>query len=120
MASSNLPATTTTRTPSRPAPPSGGGGGGGGGAKGVTIDPVRIALTYWPLVAAAFVVSVVVGVGAYIVLGRVSPQYHSQVIFQVLPPPSDDPRGGEATKDEMEKYMNTQVAIIESDRKSVV
>ncbi|GAB4546401.1 MAG: hypothetical protein Tsb0013_05200 [Phycisphaerales bacterium] len=116
MASDNLPATTPPRTPSRPAPAGPPAPAGGSGAGGVSIDPVRIALTYWPIVMVAFIVSIGVGIGAFIALGRLAPKYTSQTIFQVLPQPTADATGGEANKDEMEKYMGTQVAVMESDQ----
>ncbi len=116
MASNNLPVPSNSRPPARQAPSGPPASSGGGGLKGITIDPVRIARTYWPIVLVAFILSVVVGVGAYFVLGKVAPKYTSSTIYLALQQPTASavaPFQGQA---ELEKYMGTQVEVMQSDQ----
>lgn len=60
-------------------------GGGGSGGGGPAIDPLKLLTKYlWVLVLAA-VLGIGVGVGAYVLLSRVAPEYTSVAIFEVKP-----------------------------------
>lgn len=115
MSPENLPARQQPRTPTRPAQaPSAPATGGG-----ISIDPMRIALTYWPIVAAAFIVSCVLGVGIYIALGKFAPKFTSIATFQVLPVASADNEGGTigaGGAKELELHIGTQRQVMVSDQ----
>jgi len=112
---------TNSPVPSNPRPPARAqsSGGSAGGTAGLSIDPVRIFLTYWPLFAGAAAVSLVIGVALYFVLGRFAPSYTSVAVFQARPTAT---AGTDVTNTvgpggakELEIFMLTQVQIIESD-----
>lgn len=98
---------------------SGGTGSGQSVSAGLNIDPMRLALTYWPWLAASVVVGSLLGFGLNWVLARTSPRFASTTQFQVQPAFEGDNvniatgRGG---ADEIERYMKTEVQVITSAR----
>lgn len=110
---------TPSPTPPRPshAPPRP-GPGGGAPASGVSIDPVKLLLKYkWLLVGAA-ALGGVLGVVSHMVLLRVYPIYSSEVVMECLPPDVDldSIAQGQVDGEEIERFMQTQVSQIKSDR----
>jgi len=85
-----------------------------GGA--VAIDPVRIVKMYWiPLVLSVFV-GVGLGVGAYLVLLRIAPRFESTVLYEALAPETDIRTPGMGgTREELERFVNTNVITITND-----
>lgn len=49
------------------------------------VDFIRLARVYWPWLVASGVVGILVGIGAFFILGRTSPQFTSNAFVQVLP-----------------------------------
>ncbi|MFK7883365.1 MAG: polysaccharide biosynthesis tyrosine autokinase [Phycisphaerales bacterium] len=110
---------TPSPTPPRPshAPPRP-GPGGGAPASGVSIDPVKLLLKYkWLLVGAA-ALGGVLGVISHVVLLRVYPTYTAEVVMECLPPDVDldSLAQGQVDGEEIERFMQTQVSQIVSDR----
>lgn len=117
MPTSTVPPIAAQRQQGHQPAPVGAPGGGVGGA--TAIDPVRLLRMYWPWLAAAGVLSVLVGAAAYVALGRLAPAYRSDVVYEVLPPHDPENIGssvGFGGRQEIEVYMETQVSVIESDR----
>ncbi|MEO1129577.1 MAG: polysaccharide biosynthesis tyrosine autokinase [Planctomycetota bacterium] len=81
---------------------------------------MRLLRVYWPFLAAAFVLSVFMGVGAHILLARTAPSWEATVTFQILPATDAEGAVGAATgvggERELTKYMETQVQVMQSDR----
>ncbi len=104
----------------RPGAP-GGPTQGGGGAATVSLDPMRLVRAHYLLLIASVVVGVFIGAGAYFVLRETMPRFQAMQRFHVSPAPesaeqtSDQLGSGAGGRDEMEKYMQTQVVILESD-----
>ena len=107
---SSAPTTRTPQSPARPAPASPMGL--------VPIDPVRLLRRYWVALVVAVGVGAVIGLLANYVLGKLSPKWRTEVTYQVSPPMQDPNKGGPVVedKDEMERFMLTQVRVMISDR----
>ncbi len=121
MSTSNLPAPSTPRAPARPGGGPSGPSGGPPATAGIQLDPMRIARTYWPFVAAAGFLGLMMGVAAYVGLGRVAPRFTAESRIQMLPVqdaenPGEGTIAGGAGKDELELYMQTQMLVMTSDR----
>ncbi len=87
----------------------------------VVIDPMRLLLTYWHFGLIAGIVGLVLGVGVYFSLQKLAPAYVSTAIFQASPPSDSIGTGlgaglGTQGSDEMDIFMETQVANMISDR----
>lgn len=83
------------------------------------IDPIRLLLVYWPWLAGAFVLSIIIGIGMYFALGSLAPKYQSTVLYEVLPAADTENVNvtvGYGGREEIEGYMSTQVSVIQSDR----
>lgn len=105
--------------PARQAPPPS-MGGGASSAAAAALDPARLLRTYYPWLLAAVAIGLVVGVASFFLLRRFAPQWSSQVSFEVTAPLSDPTdadsvAGGRASRDELERYMETQVLVINSE-----
>ena len=89
----------------------------GGGAGTVVLDPVRIFKQYKFVLAIAVVLGAVVGFGAYLVLRQVAPEYQATVLYEALPPTSSIREEAIAqNREELERYILTQVFLMTSDR----
>lgn len=86
-------------------------------APAVTIDPIKLFKKYKVLFVAAFVASLVIGVGAYFGLRKVMPRYTSNVIFEVYPPNPKVETIAQTSldPDEIDRFMRTQAAVMTSD-----
>jgi succinoglycan biosynthesis transport protein ExoP len=86
----------------------------------MTIDPMRLLRVYWPWLAATGVVSAVLGLALFVVLGILAPKFRSFAIYEVMPPPSvgveDGGVLGMGGREELETYMETQVEVITSNK----
>ncbi len=108
-------APTQTTRPSRPTPPR--PAPAGQPSSQVNIDPIKLLKKYFFLLGVAGVLGVAVGIGGYMVLLRVAPQYKAQTIFEVDPPRKTvaTANTGDVNKAELERYMASQAqAIISS------
>lgn len=104
------PAGSAPRPPVPASPPS-------AAASGVVpIDPIKLLKQYYIHLVAALVAGVVLGVIAHFALLRVSPSYHSTVIYDCRPPITD-PIGIDErppSDDELERFMGTQLQALTS------
>lgn len=94
----------------RPAPPP-------GGAPAVTIDPVKLLKKYKLVLAVAFVFSLFLGVGAFLVLRKVAPSYTASVIFECMPAENDPSKvyTTSVDADEIDRFMLTEASKMTSD-----
>lgn len=100
--------------PTAPRPPTQGPSSAGG----VAIDPVKLIQKYkWLLVATA-VVGAVLGTVAHFVLLQLAPVWRAQMTFTADPLQGDMKNLGPAAgfEKELDKFMATQVAIMQSQR----
>lgn len=108
------PTTTPVRAPAaRPASP------GAPDASGVTIDPRKLALQYWPWLLGSLVGGVVLGVVVHFSLLFAYPLYDGTVVFETLPVLEKAEEGratvGEAGEAEMKRFIGNQTRSLVSD-----
>lgn len=88
-----------------------------GGAPSVNF--IRLARVYWPWLFGAGVVGIMVGVGAFIILGRTSPEYTSRALVQVIPARGDDSSVdvliGQGGSEELQITMQTNATLAVTD-----
>lgn len=82
----------------------------------VTIDPIRLVRRHYKALIASVIIGAVLGVVAHLALLRVAPQYTAFVLLETQPLTSDVksvvPLG--TTQEEVQRFMGTQVAIMQS------
>lgn len=103
------------RPPSAGKPPA--APAGGSASSGVVLDPVRILKQYKVPLAIAGVVGVVAGLVAFFALRQVNPVWTARINYQISPPigqVTEETR--DAQREEMDRYMNTQAAVLVEDR----
>jgi polysaccharide biosynthesis transport protein len=87
-----------------------------GGMGLVTIDPIRLVRRHYKALIASVIIGAVLGVVAHLALLRLSPQYTAFVLLETQPLTSDVksvvPLG--TTQEEVQRFMGTQVAIMQS------
>lgn len=90
----------------------------GAGPSGIVpIDPIRLARQYYKLVMLAVVLGAAMGVGAHFLFLRFYPTWTAFVEYECTDPTFDitELRGGNQGRDEFERFMGTQVAIMTSE-----
>jgi len=105
--------------PSTGAPPRSAGPGSSpsGPMAAPSIDPIRLLQRYKVLLIASMMVGVIAGVAAWQVWLRVAPTYTSFALFEISPPKTEAGERQEGMDlDEIERYMNTQAAIMTGER----
>lgn len=86
----------------------------------VALDPFRVLRQYYPWLTLSGIVGCAMGVGLYIVLLLLVPQYTASATFQMYPAienaadPVNQTQGG-AGGGELDRYMQTQVLVMKSD-----
>lgn len=113
-----MPPTAPTIAP-RPAaarPP----GSAAPGVPGLTIDPRKLLLQYWPWLVGALVAGVVLGVVTHFVIRFTYPLYNGDVVFEMLPSLEKADQGNQTVSSaggeaEMKRFIGTQIQIITSD-----
>ncbi len=100
--------------PQRSGPPAPGAMGGA-----PSVNFVRLARVYWPWLFGAGVLGIVVGIGAYVILGRTSPEYTSKALVQVIPARGDDSSVdvliGQGGSEELQITMQTNATLAVTD-----
>ncbi len=103
-------APTHTARPMQPAPPRPAGGG-------ASLDPVKLLRQHFPWLALAGLIGGALGYAAYEALQRFMPTYTTQVIFQVTEPMKGPILDTVQTnREEVDRFMGTQVEIMRSDQ----
>ncbi|MEQ8769655.1 MAG: polysaccharide biosynthesis tyrosine autokinase [Phycisphaerales bacterium] len=106
----------TPTPPPRPGAPR--PGGPAPGQQAATVDPVKLFKKYKIVLVAAFVFSMIVGVGTYVVWLKFFPSYTSNVVFEAQPADTKTEQINEANvdRDEIERFMRTQtIAMTNQD-----
>jgi len=107
----------TTASPSKNVPGPRGPQSQGGN---VSIDPIRIAKQYRVPLLLSVVLGLVLGIGAQLTLTRVMPRYDCNVVYEAQPPEASirnaDGVVVQSTREEIERFILTQVSIIGSDK----
>jgi capsular exopolysaccharide synthesis family protein len=86
-------------------------------AGGASLDPVKLLRQHFPWLALAGMIGGGLGWGAYEVLQRYMPTYTTQVLFQVTEPMRGTTLTPEQTsREEVDRFMGTQVEIMRSDQ----
>lgn len=85
-------------------------------AGGVSIDPMKLLHKYKFVLVAAVFVGLVVGVIAHLLFSRFAPVYTSQIVFECSPVEEaiEEISVGTVDETEMERFIGTQVAMLES------
>ena len=87
-------------------------------ATAAALDPLRLLRTYYPWLIGSSIVALFVGVALFIALSRLAPRFDASVLFQALPPQSDDVTellGAAVFGEEGDRFIATQVFMLESD-----
>jgi len=112
-------ASTATPPTSRPTAQRGASAPAGGSAQGglgVSLDPRKLLLQYWPWGVLAGVVGVVLGVGAHLALARLAPRYSASVLFQFTPLVERvEEQASIGADQEMSLFIATQLERMTSD-----
>jgi polysaccharide biosynthesis transport protein len=110
----------TTINPTRPAvaPPARPTAPPAPSAAGATaVDPMKLLQKYKWLLMVTAAVGIVLGTAAHVALLKLYPTYSTQIVYECIPLESDMATMGTGmnTRDELEKFQATQVALITSD-----
>lgn len=110
---------TTAPPPMRPMHTPGprpGGAPAGGSAGGSTLDPLKLLKQYYPYLILASMIGFGLGIGLHFLLLKTMPTYTASVVFECMGSRASMAENrNELGRDEQERFVGTQVAVMMSE-----